>query len=204
MNSSAASGCGLFALISLIFIFNSVSSFWNGLTRPMQFGVVVVLILAVVGAAYYFIDKRARRKAAWELAMATWQSTRQLEPGATTRNLDQLSPAALEEFAAKLFEQMGYVVKHTGQSGDHGVDVHLVNPNRQSELVQCKQWKKPVGEPEVRDLAGAMAHENALRGFIIAPGGFTEAARKWASGKPIVLADKEEIDRLVFSAYGKS
>ena len=115
-----------------------------------------------------------------------------------------LSPALLERFAVQVYRKMGYQVNHTGHSGDHGIDVYLVNPKKQVELVQCKQWHKPVGEPEVRDLMGAMTHERAVKGYIWAPGGFSNAARQWAKGKPILLMDDGEIENLVESVYNSN
>ena len=56
-------------------------------------------------------------------------------------------------------------------------------------IVQCKHWRDPVGEPAVRDFYGAMHHENADGGAIVASGGFTPQARAWAQGKPFYLYD---------------
>lgn len=80
--------------------------------------------------------------------------------------------------------------------------VRLVNPKGEVEIVQYKQWRKPVSEPHVRDLYGAMTDAKAARGWLWSPLGFSQAARRWAKGKPIVLADDEEIGRLVESVYG--
>ena len=57
---------------------------------------------------------------------------------------------------------MGYRAQRVGETGDHGVDVMLINPKSQKEIVQCKQWNKQVGEPVIRDLFGAMMHEGAV------------------------------------------
>jgi hypothetical protein len=73
--------------------------------------------------------------------------------------------------------------------GDHGIDVLLVNPNHRKEIVQCKQWSKPVGEPVLRDLYRAMMHDQAVRGWIWAPRGFSGPARTWAKGKPMLTKD---------------
>ncbi len=112
-----------------------------------------------------------------------------------------LTETELEQFAAQVYSKMGYQTQHSGQTGDHGVDVWLVGPNKQVELVQCQQWNKPVGEPPVRDLAGAMTHAKATRGWLWAPRGFSKSAIEWAKGKPIVLMDDAPIGRLVESAY---
>lgn len=119
----------------------------------------------------------------------------------TLRSVRGLTPAGLEEFAAQVYERMGYDARLVGRSGDHGIDVRLVNPKGQVEIVQCKQLEKPVGEPELRNLFGALHHTKAVRAYLWAPGGFTAPARRWAKGKPLVLADEWEIERLVEAAY---
>lgn len=106
------------------------------------------------------------------------------------KSLDALD---LEKYTAELFERLGYKVKLTSTFGDHGIDVHLLNPLGEHEAAQCKQWphrnKNLVGEPEIRDFYGAMMAENIVRGYMVAPHGFTQEAMRWATGKPIVLAD---------------
>ena len=114
-----------------------------------------------------------------------------------------MSDIELEKFAARVYKKMGYRVQHVGETGDHGVDVMLVNPKNQKEVVQCKQWNKPVGEPVIRDLYGTMGHEGAIRGWLWAPRGFSVSARKWARGKGIELVDDKEIGHLIELAFGK-
>jgi restriction endonuclease Mrr len=137
--------------------------------------------------------------------MMAWAQSRRDNRVPTLTSARNFSPEQLESFAVELFRRMGYRVVHTGRSGDHGVDVHLTNPNGQVELVQCKQWFRRVGEPEVRELVGAMAHEHAVRCYLLAPGGFSAAAYRWVkhwkNSDRIVLADEEEINRLVQIAF---
>ena len=205
---------GLPSLCALLVIVAAVMSYITS-TLPVEsqdsfsFAIILfvlaVIVFIIMGILYFIQrEKEAKmaRQIAWERAMATWSQSSHENLEAKSTNVKQLSPYQLETFAVSLFAKMGYLVVHTGKTHDGGIDVHLTNPNKQTELVQCKQWSKPVGEPEVRDLAGAMLHENAVRGFIIAPGGFTENARRWAIGKRITLTDEDEINRLVFSVYG--
>lgn len=107
--------------------------------------------------------------------------------------IKQMSAMELEEYVAELFRRMGYQASLTPTIGDYGVDVRLVSPQGEKELVQCKQWSRHnnslVGEPEVRDLYGTMTAENAVRGYVVAPYGFTQQAMKWAAGKPVILVD---------------
>jgi len=136
--------------------------------------------------------------------MAAWENNTPAGLVSQHQSARYLSAQELEQFAAQLYAKMGYQVQRTGRTGDHGVDVYLINPEKQVELVQCKQWNRPVGEPQVRDLYGAMAHAKAVRGWLWAPRGFSEAAKQWARKKSIILVDDGEIGRLIESTYHES
>ncbi len=111
--------------------------------------------------------ERMRREAAWTFAMADMQIPIPPDSLATyAQYVERMTWKELETSATKVFNRIGYEVTHSGQTGDHGVDVRLVNPHRQIEIVQCKQYGKPVGEPEVRDLLGTMVHVGAVRGYL--------------------------------------
>jgi hypothetical protein len=46
-----------------------------------------------------------------------------------------------------------------------------------------------------------MMHDQTVRGWLWAPRGFSGPAKAWAKGKPIVLVDDTEINRLIGIAY---
>ena len=71
-------------------------------------------------------------------------------------------------------------------------------------VIQCKRWRGTVGEPVVRDLYGVLHHEKADKGAIITTGQFTESAREWARGKPIVLYDGDQFLRSWKRVRGQS
>jgi HJR/Mrr/RecB family endonuclease len=201
-------GDAIGGLIVLFFMgISAFVGFWNSLEpslKPIVGILLGIIFIALIALIIVWINYRKfKKKEAWRKAMSTWNKSIHDGKVVEFNSARYFSPAHLEKFSAQLFKQMGYQVVHTGQSGDHGVDVHLTNPLGEVELVQCKQWYKPVGEPEVRDLVGAMVHEKAVRGYILAPGGFSEVARRWAKGKKVILADSKEIGRMVESAYNK-
>jgi hypothetical protein len=51
-------------------------------------------------------------------------------------------------------------VRHTGRSGDHGVDLVVYTPENGNGLCSASV-ESSVGEPIVRDLYGSMFHEAA-------------------------------------------
>jgi restriction system protein len=149
----------------------------------------------------FLVYRKQERDRIWRIAMAGWQSGSRGEGHRPKQTAVHLSDLDLEKLAEQVYKRLGYRVQHVGQTGDHGIDVLLINPHNQKEIVQCKQWSKPVGEATLRDLYGAMMHDQAVRGWIWAPRGFSGPAKAWAKGKSIVLVDDAEIDRLIGLAY---
>ncbi len=140
----------------------------------------------VLGSVWFFLRYRP-----W----LTWYWERKVY-GMTQEDLLKLSPRQFEELVAALFRAFGYKVRLKGRQGDHGVDLLVLASDGRKAVVQCKRWRKPVGEPVVRDLYGTMYHEKADRAFLFAVGGFTDQAREWAQGKPISLYDGADLLRL--------
>jgi restriction system protein len=160
--------------------------------------------MAVTGIGFViYLYRKQKREKTWRLAMAGWQNNSLRDEDRHQQSAIHLSDLELEKLAEQVYKRLGYRVQHVGQTGDHGIDVLLTNPNHQKEIVQCKQWSKPVGEAALRDLYGAMMHGQAVRGWIWAPRGFSGPAKTWAQGKPIVLVDDAEINRLIGIAYKK-
>lgn len=196
---------GLEGLLFILLVgYTALAKFWESLTAEEKriFGVlgILALIAAVAFIAVLIEYRKRKRREAWRKALSAFnQSIRDgREPVFTAQGL---SPLDLEKLAARVYRQMGYKAYLTDPSGDHGVDVRLIAPNGEVEVVQCKQWNEPVGEAVVRDLVGAMVHEKAVKGYIWAPGGFSQPAKQWAKGKPVKLMDNDAIGRLVESAY---
>jgi Restriction endonuclease len=195
---------GLVLFLGLI-AYEPVVTWWQSMPLSSRFflfagiGVATTVGMGIV-LAFLFYRKREREKI-WKLAMAGWKNNGQANRTVQKQSALYLSDVELEKLAAQVYKKMGYRVQHVGQMGDHGIDVLLINPNNQKEIVQCKQWSKPVGEPVLRDLYGAMMHDRAVRGWLWAPRGFSGPAKAWAKGKPIVLVDETEINRLIGIAY---
>lgn len=118
-----------------------------------------------------------------------WVSVSRHKALAELRTMD---PVAFENWVAQRFREMGYVVKTTSTTGDHGIDL-VVRKDATFGVVQCKRWAGVVGEPVVRDLYGAMHDRRAGRAFLVTTGRFTAAARHWAEGKAIELWDGEKL-----------
>ena len=140
------------------------------------------------------------------LAAAVWISPvfttyirihRAMRTARSVDDLRRLSPDNFEELVAAFFRQFGYKVRRTGRSGDHGIDLLIYTKKDGKWVVQCKRWRGSVGEALIRELYGAMHHEQAQRAFLMTTGTLTPSAVSWAKGKPITLYDGEGLVRLL-------
>ena len=193
------------AILLALAAYAPLVNWWQSLPPTSKFLLLamtgLVLMTGIGGVFAFLIYRKRERESTWLRAMAGWHNRSQGVEASQKRSAMQLSDLELEKLAEQVYKKLGYRVQHVGQTGDHGIDVLLINPNNQKEIVQCKQWGKPVGEAALRDLYGAMMHDNAIRGWIWAPRGFSGPAKTWAKGKPIVLVDDAEIHRLMEIAY---
>lgn len=92
--------------------------------------------------------------------------------------LHDLSPAEFEEFTADLLRAMGYQARVTSYSQDGGIDViaHTdpLGINPPIIKVQCKQSSATRGRPDVQQLIGTLAHNEA--GLFVTLGSFSADA----------------------------
>ena len=199
-----STAAALFILLAFA-VYSPIVNWWRNLGSTDKFlllaGTGFVLMMEIGAVFAFLIYRKRERDKIWRLAMAGWQNGSRREENRPKSSAIHLSDLELEKLAEQVYKKLGYSVQHVGQTGDHGIDVLLINPNNQKEIVQCKQWSKPVGEAALRDLYGAMMHDQAVRAWIWAPRGFSGPAKAWAKGKPIVLVDDMEINRLIGIAY---
>jgi len=128
-----------------------------------------------------------RRKAEW------LEETRKLE------FLLQLSPRRFQELMWIIFRELGWEVRETPFSQDSGSD-GLLTRNGTTMVLQCKRYRRDIGEPIVRDLYGTYMHFKANGAILVTTGRISESARKFAHGKNIILYDGEGLLTLIKKA----
>ncbi|MHB8088739.1 MAG: restriction endonuclease [Anaerolineaceae bacterium] len=112
-----------------------------------------------------------------------------------------------ENRVKKLLESMGFTATTTKATSDGGIDIVAFNQSpmlRGKYIIQCKDWKNPVGEPVLRDLYGLVLAEGANKGILMTTGDFTNAAIKFSEGKPLELINGEELNKLTIDQARKS
>lgn len=157
----------LFVLLFLM-AYVPVVTWWKNIPENgkifMLSGITIALLAGIGAVVMFSIYRKCERTNAWRRAMAGWHNETRTLALVQKQSAIYMSDVELEKFAAQVYKKMGYRVQHIGETGDHGVDVMLVNPKNQKEVAHCKQWNKQIGEPVVRDLYRTMAHEHAVRG----------------------------------------
>ncbi len=145
--------------------------------------------------------RERRRKARWQHTVQAWKEPHYAESPNSETMARHLSNGALKHLAIKTFHGLGYRVEGIGEEQEKEIYIKLLNPDGQLEIVQCMQWDEPLGLQQISDLQIVMNLEQAVRGFIWAPGGFTSGAIHWAEHKPIILADGQAIGKLLERTY---
>lgn len=107
--------------------------------------------------------------------------------------LDRIEWKRFEDLCCAFYREKGIRAETTPLGADGGIDIHLfqdqADPNRATSIVQCKAWNKPVGVKEVRELRGVVAHQKVEKAFFMAPNGYTDDARAFATENRITLLD---------------
>ena len=114
-----------------------------------------------------------------------------------------LDPLKFEDELGGIYRQLGYSVRLTPKSGDHGVDL-ILSKDEKTTVVQCKQQKSPAGERVVRELLGSMVAAKADRAVFACTGGFTQPAKDFARSLPVDLMDVHQLVGLVEQAIRRS
>jgi restriction system protein len=117
------------------------------------------------------------------------------------QSLESLRAASWKDFeylVGEAYRRQGFDVDYSlGRGADGGVDLVLRKDGRRS-VVQCKQWKLfSVGSPVIQQMYGIMTGEGADEVIVVTSGRFTEDAKAFAQGKPILLVDGPGLLELV-------
>ncbi len=113
-------------------------------------------------------------------------------------DVDRMTGTRFEEFVEALITSQGYRVKHTGHSGDLGVDL-VAERSPDKFAVQCKRQGEPVSRRAVSDAVAGMAHYRCNRAMVVTNSTFTPGARELARSNGCALVDREALGRWVLA-----
>src|SRR5262249_46784947 len=102
-------------------------------------------------------------------------------------DLHHLSPQQFESAIARLFVHLGYNVRQTPYSNDHGRDA-ILHKDGKKYLLECKRYNKtnPVGRPELQKFHAAIIDDKAVSEFFVTTGMFTSGSKEYAKKLGII------------------
>jgi restriction system protein len=113
--------------------------------------------------------------------------------GGSLEVLERVEWKRFEDLCCAFYREKGIRAETTRLGPDGGIDIHLfqdeAEPTRATSIVQCMAWTQQVGVKPMRELRGVMAHEKVDRAFFMAPNGYTDDARAFATANRITLLD---------------
>lgn len=97
-----------------------------------------------------------------------------------------------ERFVASRLVQAGFSVTYTPASGDQGVDL-LAERDGRRVAIQCKDYAKPAGNDAVQQIYAGARFYGAARAVVVAPNGYTTAARQLAGSLGVDCLHEDEL-----------
>jgi restriction system protein len=100
-----------------------------------------------------------------------------------------------EHFVKGELEDKGWLVRHTGKSGDQGADL-IAEKDGFSVAVQCKLYAKPVGNKAVQEVLAAQRYYATQMAMVVSNAAFTKAATQLAQSANVVLVHTSDLDQI--------
>jgi restriction system protein len=108
---------------------------------------------------------------------------------------DIASGDEFEHFVSDRLEDSGWMVRHTGKSGDQGADL-VAEKAGVSVAVQCKMYAQPVGNKAVQEALAAQRYYATDHAAVISNAAFTRSAIQLARSADVLLIHTSDVDRL--------
>ncbi|MCL3998733.1 restriction endonuclease [Streptomyces lavenduligriseus] len=170
---------------------------WTGFIALGAVGAIILLVRLLSSrcdvGAYAYVDSD-------EGSIPTAVPGSAADPDVLTFKMKQLaamSATGFEQACADLLARDGFrSPRRVGGAGDLGVDVSARDHDDRLLILQCKQYKAPVGSGHVQEFNGtARLHHGADIPIMIALNGFTEPAIGFAAHHDLVLMGRPELKR---------
>ncbi len=115
-----------------------------------------------------------------------------------------LSGEDFEKLLYRLFEKMGYLVKHYGQPGDQGGDL-VASKNGEHMLIQAKRYLgEATGNAAVQQVVAAAKFYNCSKTMVVTTSYFTPEAITLAKVDGTELVSGERLKELLLQYLGES
>lgn len=158
------------------------------------------MLACLAGLMWVSAFWRRLRRWTWHRAMTSWRRNSEAKNIPRFVFPKQSAENELRQLALQIYSRIGYRVLNNWEEGAY---LHLVNPDQRIELVAFQPGSEPVALHTVYSLELEMKRTKAVRAFFWANAGFTDECTEWVAHRDIVLADQNEIGRLVDCARAK-
>lgn len=146
---------------------------------------------------------RTKSKLTWEIEAAfAKELLREIEEYKATSKSGAFDPEShpengheFETWVANHLKNFGWTTKVTTGSGDQGVDI-IATYEGETVGIQCKRFKKPVGNKAVQEIAAGVKHYGLGHSMVISTGGFTKSAKELATSTGVLLVSHRDIPNL--------
>jgi len=110
-------------------------------------------------------------------------------------DIARMSGSEFEIYILRLLENKGYLVTHSGQTGDQGADLIMERDGRKI-IIQAKHYSGSVGNGAVQEVISAIRYYNGDEGWVITNSRFTKSAEVLAQKANITLIDGNLLGRM--------
>lgn len=105
--------------------------------------------------------------------------------------VDKMSGEEFELYLKAHFENLGYRVKHIGQTGDYGADLILTSNKHEKIVVQAKRYNNSVGVTAVQEVISAKTYYSCDSAMVVTNSVFTTNAIKMAKQCEVELWNRD-------------
>jgi hypothetical protein len=106
-----------------------------------------------------------------------------------------MSPVEYELFCARLLADAGWSVRHVGGLDDQGVDA-VAELRGVRVAVQAKKYSRAAGNAAVQEVVAGKRFHACVLGVVVAPNGYTRAAKQLADANGVLLLCHDDLPRL--------
>jgi HJR/Mrr/RecB family endonuclease len=112
-------------------------------------------------------------------------------------NWESMTGTTFELFLRDVFEELGYCVDVTGQSGDEGADLVVIAGGRRIAIQAKGYTSNTVGSKAVQEVHAGMSCKNCHASAVVTNSTFTRNARAMAAKLNCILVDRGELRRII-------
>lgn len=156
-----------------------IASFLYPMARPLRLMGVMAIVIGIVPFLYSTLSEKKRHSRA------------------KISEIDEMKGYEFERYIVFLLLNNGYQnVSDTGEGPDQGVDVRATKEGV-TYGIQCKRWKKRVGNKAVQEIHAGKDFYKLDRGIVVTNNYFTNSAKQLAKKLKIELWDRDDLMKMI-------